>query len=427
MFESLFDVSDAAGEAELRAVVEGLETLKARAAAMQARATALWAAKRAAREDADDVPKAKRGKGLTTEIALARREAPVRGGQHLGFAKALVHEMPYTLAALESGVLSEWRATLVVRASACLSLEHRRQLDQQLCGDPSRLLGWGDARVEAEAKKITAHLDAAAVVERGRRAVKDPGVRVRPVSDTMAEVTVRLPMAQSVGIYAACKREADMTFDGRPRGQIMAETIYQRVTGRPAEAPIPMTLNLVLADTTLFGEDDCPGWVTGYGPAPATVLRKLIRDAALDENTKATLRRLYHHPGTGQLVAMESKARIFPKGLARFIELRDQTCRTPYCNAPIRHHDHATPARNGGPTNALNGEGLCEACNYAKEAPGWHVRTEINNGEHTAVFRTPTGAVYHSTAPPLPGPPVRRKLSLLEGRLNIDLVTFDAA
>jgi hypothetical protein len=30
---------------------------------------------------------------------LARRDSLARGGHHLGFAKALVHEMPHTLAA----------------------------------------------------------------------------------------------------------------------------------------------------------------------------------------------------------------------------------------------------------------------------------------------------------------------------------------
>jgi hypothetical protein len=71
---------------------------------------------------------------------------------------------------------------------------------------------------------------------------------------------------------------------------------------------------------------------------------------------------------------------------------------------------------------------LCEACNYAKEAPGWRVSTTDDHGAHTADYVTPTGAVYRSTAPPLPGPPVtRRTLSLLEGRLSIDLITFDAA
>ena len=207
----------------------------------------------------------------------------------------------------------------------------------------------------------------------------------------------------------------------------MADTLYERLTGNAATAPVDVNLNLVMADTTLFGGDDSPGHVQGYGPVPAQVVRHLVGDAVADEHAKATLRRLYRHPESGHLVAMESKARTFPTGLARFIGLRDQTCRTPYCNAPIRHHDHATPDRDGGKTSARNGLGLCEACNYAKEAAGWKVATSDAGGEHTAQFVTPTGATYHSTAPPLPGIPVRQKISLIEGQLSIDLVTFDAA
>ena len=427
MFESLFDIDDGASQAELRAAVERFERLKSAAAAAQARATALWVAKRHAAEEAAGVPAAKRGRGLGAEVALARRDAPVCGGRHVGFAQALVHEMPHTLAALACGALSEWRATLIVRESACLSVAHRRELDAELCAEVTKLAGWGNNRVEAEAKKITARLDAAAVVARGRAAAADCAVSVRPVSDTMVCVSVRLPLAQGVGLYAACKRAADTTFDQRPRGQVMAETVYERVTGHPADAPVPVALNLVMADTTLAGDDDELGWLDGYGPVPAGFCRALTGDAAADAEPKATLRRLYRHPGSGQLVAMESKARTFPKGLALLLQRRDRTCRTPYCNAPIRHHDHAVPARDDGPTSASNGLGLCEACNYTKEAPGWQVTTTDENGEHRAEYLTPTGATYTSTALALPGPPIRRRLSLAEGRLSIDLITFDAA
>ncbi|WP_137146583.1 DUF222 domain-containing protein [Mycolicibacterium sp. CR10] len=427
MFESLFDIDDAASESQLRARVEEFERLKSAAAAAQARATAMWADKRRAAEATAGVPKAKRGKGLASEVALARHDAPVCGNTHLGMARALVHEMPHTLAALEAGVLSEWRATLIVKESACLTVEHRRALDAELCADMDRLVGWGNKRVEAEAAAIAARLDAAAVVDRARKAPEERHVSIRPAPDAMAHVNALLPMAQGIAVWAALKRQADITCDGRSRGQIMADTLVERVTGRPAQAPVPVALNMTLADTTLFGEDECPGWVADYGPVPAVVLRDLVGDAVADQSAKATLRRLYRHPTSGQLVAMESRSRIFPKGLAAFIGLRDQTCRTPYCNAPIRHHDHAVPAREGGPTSAVNGLGDCEACNYAKDAPGWTVTTTDTDGEHTAEFTTPTGATYRSTAPPLPGPPVRRRLSLMEGRLSVDLVTFDAA
>jgi len=427
MFECLFDIDPAAGEAQLRARVEEFERVKSAAAAAQARATVLWESKRRAAEAAAGVPAAKRGRGLAHEVALARHDAPRRGGRHLGFAKALVQEMPYTLAALESGHLSEWRATLIVQESACLSVEHRRELDAELCAEVSRLQGWGDRRVAAEAKKIVCRLDVAAVVDRCAKAAKDRCVTIRPAPDTMTYVTALLPVAAGVSVYAALKRTADTTFDERSRGQIMADELVARVTGQPADQSVSVAVNLVLADTTLFGGDDAPAWLDGYGPVPAEIACTLARDAVTDQTAKASLRRLYRHPSSGQLVAMESRARLFPKGLAAFIGVRDQTCRTPCCDARIRHCDHAVPDRAGGPTSAANGLGACEACNYAKEAPGWTVTTSQSNGEHSAAFSTPTGATYRSTAPPLPGPPVRRRLSLIEGQLNIDLVTFNAA
>ena len=101
---------------------------------------------------------------------------------------------------------------------------------------------------------------------------------------------------------------------------------------------------------------------------------------------------------------MESRTRLFPKGLAQFIAFRDDTCRTPYCDAPIRHTDHAQSHRDGGDTSVLNGLGACEACNYTKESPGWRVTTRRDHdGTHTSEVTAPTGARHDSTAPPLPG------------------------
>ncbi|MFF2823583.1 HNH endonuclease, partial [Arthrobacter koreensis] len=126
--------------------------------------------------------------------------------------------------------------------------------------------------------------------------------------------------------------------------------------------------------------------------------------------TPVTLRRLYLDPVSGELTAMESKARAFPAGLTRMIRTRDQTCRTPWCDAPIRHIDHIEPHAEGGRTSYANGQGLCEACNQAKEAPGWNssstpVSSRRNDvsPRHTVRTTTPTGHTYSSMAPPLPG------------------------
>ena len=104
---------------------------------------------------------------------------------------------------------------------------------------------------------------------------------------------------------------------------------------------------------------------------------------------------------------MDAKTRRFPNGLKTLIRLRDRTCRTPWCDAPVRHIDHITPAHADGNTSYQNGQGLCEACNQAKETTGWttqplpgHERSAWGRG-HAIV--TPTGHRYASRPPAAPG------------------------
>jgi Domain of unknown function (DUF222) len=427
MFDSPVIVHPVAREAALVDRIAYLERNKSAEAAEQAELTAELDTLRRTRESAAGVPAAKRGKGLASEIALARHDSPNKGGRHLGFARALVHEMPHTLAALKAGALSEWRATLIVRESACLTLDDRRTLDAELCADQKLLEGKGDKRIEADAKAIAYRLDPQAIVDRAVRAESERTVTSRPAPDNMVYLTALLPMPQGVAVHATLIREADTCGDHRTRGQVMADTLVERITGRPADIPVPVAVNLVITDETLLAGDTTPARVTGYGPIPAAIARRLIAAASGDKLSRATLRRLYRHPRSGALVAMESRARCFPKGLAKFIDLRDDTCRTPYCDAPIRHHDHATPDARGGPTSAANGLGDCEACNYAKEAAGWRVTTTIDEtGRHTAEFVTPTGAPHRSNAPPLlPGMDIVR-ICDIETALGIRLV-YDAA
>jgi hypothetical protein len=100
VFETLVLVDPDADESALVERIAELEWLKSAAAAAQARITAALDGSRRSNEAARGVPAAKRGRGLGSEVALARRDSPNQGGQHLGFARALVHEMPHTLAAV---------------------------------------------------------------------------------------------------------------------------------------------------------------------------------------------------------------------------------------------------------------------------------------------------------------------------------------
>ena len=136
----------------------------------------------------------------------------------------------------------------------------------------------------------------------------------------------------------------------------------------------------------------------------------MIADPSGD--TPMLLRRLYTNPSTGQLAAMDTTARLFTANQRRFLTLRDRTCRTPWCDAPIRHADHITGHAHGGPTAIADGQGLCEACNHAKQAPGWQQHAAPDG---TVVTTTPTGHRYLSPQPRPPGwraPPSRIDIAL---------------
>jgi hypothetical protein len=113
----------AVSDAERIEQIRVLEELKAAAAAAQARVSADLYASVSAGQAARGVPVPERGRGVAAQVALARRESPSRGSRHLGLARALTAEMPHTLAALSAGRLSEWRATLLVRETGCLSVQ----------------------------------------------------------------------------------------------------------------------------------------------------------------------------------------------------------------------------------------------------------------------------------------------------------------
>jgi hypothetical protein len=184
----------------------------------------------------------------------------------------------------------------------------------------------------------------------------------------------------------------------------MADTFVERLTGQAQATDVPVEVQLVMTDRTLLGGDDAPARLVGHGPIPAALARTLLRAGPACEQARVWVRRLFTNPVTGDLIAMDSRRREFPMSLRRFFVIRDEVCRTPWCDAPIRHADHVVRSTDGGETSADNGQGLCEACNQAKEAPGWRSSTPRRAGPGaTITVRTPTGHSYTSTPPDLPG------------------------
>lgn len=334
------------------------------------------------------------------EIALARRISPHRGRQALSLARFLATDLPHTRAAFDAGRISEWRASLIARETSCLEAAHRAAVDELVAGDRDALSRKGDREIVSVCRREAARLDAAAVAARRRRAESERRVSIRPAPDAMVYLTALLPVAQGVGVYAALKAAADTAFGtGRATsiGAAMADELVRRATGREKVEAQPVAVRLTMSSDALLAHADDPAFLDGFGPIPAEAARALVADN-LDADVRVWLKRLFVRPRDGDLVAMESKARLFPRALGEFIELRDRWCRNAYCGAPIRNLDHVEPRARGGATSAENGQGLCVSCNQAKEAAGFSSRPEPGQ-RHSVEMVTPTGHAYR-TGPP---------------------------
>jgi hypothetical protein len=403
-------------------VIRDLEQLVCTATAAQAKLSVELDAAQQAEQAAAGVPAARRGEGVGAQVALARRESPHRGRRHLGLARIVSTELPHTWEAWRSGRVTEWAVTLVARETACLSRDDRATVDALVAGDPERFEAMSPGEVVATCQREAARLDAASVLARRRRAEKDRHVTLRPAPDTMTWLTALLPVKDGVAVHAALARAAESARArgaATGKGQAMADALVAAVLSAadrhdraatqwrpdPADDPAPaptagLALHLVMSDLALFGTSEQPAHLQGYGPVPAELARELIAGAC-SRDERVWLRRLYTSPVTGELVSTDSRSRLFPTGLARFIRLRDQTCRTPWCDAQIRDTDHAEDHHAGGPTSGDNGQGLCEACNHAKQAHGWRARPSPSPGRHRIDTTTPTGHIYRSRPPVL--------------------------
>jgi hypothetical protein len=292
--------------------IDLLERLKAAAEAAQALVIVEFKSSQLERQRAAGVRRDCLGRGIGDQVAMACRQPTSQGSRRLGFAQAVVHEMPHTHALLSEGSISPWVATILVRETACLTREDRAGVDERLCathlvestGEISapHVLGLTPRRVENAARKLAAELDVEAVVRRAARAERERRVTIRPAPDTMSYVTGLLPVAQGVSVFASLKAAAEAARTGRPEART---------------------------------------W----------------------------LRRLFTDPVSGVVTSADSGRRRFSAAEKRHIDARDRTCRLPGCESPIGHHDHVVRHADGGPRRSPTVRACARATTSPRRSP----------------------------------------------------------
>jgi hypothetical protein len=141
------DVSDAERVDQIRL----LEEIKAAAAAAQIQVATEFARSQRGAQTEAGVPSEEVGRGIASQVALAKRESPARARRFVGWAGVLTGELPNTFLALQRGRITEWRAQIVARETAWLSAEDRGRVDAALA---PRLELLGDRALEGATKTL---------------------------------------------------------------------------------------------------------------------------------------------------------------------------------------------------------------------------------------------------------------------------------
>ncbi len=155
-------------------------------------------------------------------------------------------------------------------------------------------------------------------------------------------------------------------------------------------------IEVTIPASTLLGMDDDPCELSGYGPIPAPMARRIAADG--------TWRRLLTDPMNGAVLEA-STTRHDPGALvSETLLARHPVCAWPGCNRASREcdRDHGTRFAVSGTTNLAGLAPYCEYHHVIKDTPAWGWRTE-NHPDGSVTLTTPTGHRY-TTVPPARGP-----------------------
>lgn len=318
-------------------------------------------------------------------------------------AQVLTEDMPQVLEAMRAGELGETQAAILVRETEGLSRTQRAEVTQQLRERWSII---GDRGLSETTRDLVARIAPDALAKRHAKAAANRHVSYRSAPDAMLRLSALLPVREGLACVQALQTAANQQLNkadelaedkqdepaSRRWRQAQADALVTRITGTAPKdlPPVGVKVNLMIPIEALTG--DAGGFIDGYGMIGGHLVRDLI--AQCPQAHGPQIRRLFSQGC--DLVGMESRSRHYPGLLKEFIRLRDQRCRTPFCESPVKHTDHIKPAAAGGATSESNGRAGCERCNYDKEHPDYHVTGDAR------CTTTRIGALSVASMPPAP-------------------------
>ncbi|WP_181780407.1 DUF222 domain-containing protein [Pseudonocardia pini] len=221
-----------------------------------------------------------------------------------------------------------------------------QQVDRRLAAHD--LPSLGPRRIADLARTIVVEVAPEKFAERARAARRDRHVTIGPAGDGMAVLRAYLPAEQGIACYAALRKAVTEHWVSpepvtRTRGQVMADTLVERLTGAAVAAPVVGVEVQVLVpiEALVSADGPLPVELPGFGPVPAELLVGPGRTA---------WRRLITEDGV--VIGADSRRRTFTGVLADVVRSRDRGRWT-----------------DGGRTTPANGAGKCAFHDLVREIP----------------------------------------------------------
>ena len=346
-------------------------------------------------------------RAVIAELATALRLPERTMSRLVSEAWTLTTELRSTLAALHSGSIDEAHARVIIDETAGLvEASVRERLDAELAARAATMTAASLRRV---ARRLREAAQAESLAERHDRARAERRVEVEPARDGMAWLHMHLAAGDALLIRDRLDRvaadvrgaagEASGAADDRTPDQLRADVVRDLLLhGVPpigeafhvAAATARPTVHVTVPVLTLLGVDDAPGELEGYGPIDPDTARRLAAQAP-------SFTRILTHPVSGTVLEVDRTTYRPPADLARWLRVRDETCRFPGCNrrAARSELDHTGDWADDGRTAFDNLAHLCPYHHHLKHETSWSVR-HLEHG--TLEWRSPAGR-RHVTEP----------------------------
>ena len=281
-------------------------------------------------------------RAVIAELATALRLPERTMTRLVSEAWTLATELPATLAALRAGSIDEAHARVIVDETAGLTeAPVRERLDAELAVRATMTTAASLRRI---ARRLRESAQAESLAERHERARAERRVELEPARDGMAWLHLHVAAGDALLIRDRLDRiAADVgddasgasgTVDDRTPDQLRADVARDLLLhGVPpigeafhvAAATVRPTVHVTVPVMTLLGVDDAPADLEGYGPIDPETARGLAAQAP-------SFTRILTHPISGTVLDVDRTTYRPPADLARWLRVRDETCRFPGCN-----------------------------------------------------------------------------------------------